>query len=113
MKRVSRRDVLQTIALTAALSAVAAHRARAAGAPAEGAAEPKLEEQDPQALALGYVENAARVDAKKYPSFVQGSNCENCLKLEGKAPDEYRPCTLFPGKRVAITGWCSAWTAEM
>ena len=78
------------------------------------AAEPaKLSVTDPAAVALGYVENAAQVNAKKYPSYVKGSTCENCLQLQGKSGDAYRPCTLFKDKVVSANGWCSGWTAEM
>jgi hypothetical protein len=64
-------------------------------------------------VAVGYVENASRVDPKKYPDYVRGSNCENCLQLQGTAGTAYRPCSLFPAKLVAAAGWCSAWTAEI
>lgn len=80
---------------------------------AAGEEPPTLDVKDPAAVALGYVENAGEVDAKKYPSYVKGSNCENCLQLQGKAGTHYRPCSLFPGKVVAVSGWCSGWTAEM
>lgn len=73
----------------------------------------KLDVNDPAARALGYVDNAAEVDAKKYSSYVKGSNCDNCLQLQGTAGDNYRPCGLFPGKLVAVSGWCSGWAAEM
>jgi hypothetical protein len=77
-------------------------------------AEPaRLDEKDPAAIALAYVANAADVDAKKHPEFVQGSNCENCLQLQGTAGNNYRPCSLFPGKLVSVSGWCKAWTPEM
>jgi hypothetical protein len=68
---------------------------------------------DPAATALGYVENAADVDPKKFPRYVAGSNCDNCLQLQGKPGNNYRPCNLFPGKLVAVAGWCSGWTAEV
>jgi len=74
---------------------------------------PKLAVTDPRAQALGYVTDATQVDAKKYPAFVAGSNCENCLQLQGKAGNTYRPCSLFPGSLVSVSGWCSGWTAEM
>ena len=73
----------------------------------------KLDERDPKARALGYVENAERVDTKKYAEFAPGSNCENCLQLEGKPGNKFRPCTVFPGKLVAVSGWCTRWTPEM
>ncbi len=77
------------------------------------AAPTKLDVKDPAAAAVGYVENVAQVDAKKFPSYVPGSNCANCLQLQGKAGNDYRPCTLFVDKLVSVSGWCSGWTAEM
>ena len=103
---ISRRQFVQTLAWGAAGGGFAARQANAA--------EPvKLDVTDPAATALGYVESAAQVDVKKYPAYVKGSNCENCLQLEGTPGGEYRPCSLFPGRLVAIHGWCSGWTAEM
>ncbi|HWJ34373.1 MAG TPA: high-potential iron-sulfur protein [Steroidobacteraceae bacterium] len=105
MKRsFSRRAVVKSLALGAATAL----------APQTRGAEPqKLEVKDPTAIALGYVENAAQVDPKKYPAYVKGTNCENCLQLQGTAGNNYRPCGLFPGKLVSVSGWCSGWTAEM
>ncbi len=79
------------------------------------AAEPpvRLDVKDPAAAALGYVPHASDVDTKKYPGYVKGQICENCLKLEGTAGDNYRPCSVFPGKLVSVSGWCAAWAAEM
>jgi hypothetical protein len=77
-------------------------------------AEPgRLDIKDPAAVALGYVESASQVDIKKYPIVVPGSNCENCLQLQGTAGNNYRPCSLFPGKLVSVSGWCKGWTPEM
>ena len=73
----------------------------------------RLDVKDPQAVSLGYVEDAARVDARKFPAYVKGSTCENCLQLQGTAGNPYRPCAAFKGKLVSIAGWCSAWTPEM
>jgi hypothetical protein len=101
----SRRAVVKTLGLSAAATLVV--RRSVGNEPA------RLDVKDPAAVAVGYVENAARVDIKKYPSYVQGSNCENCLQLQGKAGDAFRPCTLFKGKLVAAAGWCTAWTPEM
>lgn len=73
----------------------------------------RLDVKDPAAASKGYVEDAGRVDAKKYPAFAQGSSCDNCLLLQGAAGPAYRPCELFPGKLVAVKGWCSGWSAEI
>ena len=103
---ISRRTVVKGLALTTVAAALVVRRS--------AATEPvKLSVQDPAAVAVGYLEDAAQVDVKKYPAYVKGSTCENCLQLQGKSGDAYRPCSLFTGKVVSIKGWCSAWTAEM
>jgi hypothetical protein len=101
----SRRSLLICLGLGAAATVVSRQ--------ARTAEPPKLDPKDPAAAALGYVEDAAKVDAKKYPAYVKDSNCANCLQLQGKPGNDYRPCSLFPGKVVAVAGWCSGWTAEM
>src|ERR1700682_5183285 len=107
MKRLfSRRALVKTLTVGAAAAALAAR-------PSLGAEPEKLDVKDPAAAALGYVENAAQVDLKKYPAYVKGCSCENCLQLQGKAGNNYRPCALFPGKLVSVSGWCSEWAAEM
>jgi high potential iron-sulfur protein len=104
---VTRREVVKNLSLAAGLSAALSwDRAR-------GAQPARLDVKDPAAVAVGYVENAAQVDLKKYPAYVKGSNCENCLQLQGSAGDNYRPCGLFPGKLVSVSGWCTAWTPEI
>lgn len=103
----TRRALLRTLVLGAAAAAVAPV------CPSRSAELEKLDVNDPAARALGYVENAGAVDAKKYPGYVQGSNCDNCLLLQGKPGNNYRPCSLFRGKLVAVSGWCKGWTAEM
>jgi hypothetical protein len=106
MKRsYSRRRLVKTLAMGAA-AALAARQT-------PGAEPKKLDVKDPAAVSLGYVENAAEVDLKKYPTYVKGSNCENCLQLQGSPGNPYRPCSIFPGKLVSVSGWCSGWTAEM
>ena len=102
----ARRVFLKTLGVAGTIAALPLRHSRADDLP-------KLAPRDAAAAALGYVEDAAQVDTKKYPSYVKGSNCENCLQLQGKAGSSYRPCSLFPGKLVAAAGWCSSWTAEM
>jgi hypothetical protein len=106
MNDASRRRLVQRLAALAGVAVIAPTRSR-------GADLVRLDVNDPAARALGYVENAARVDTKKYPGYVQGSNCENCLQLGGTSGNNYRPCSLFPGKSVSVSGWCSGWAAEM
>jgi hypothetical protein len=75
-------------------------------------AQALVDEKDVQAVALGYVADAKRVDAKKYPKFAAGQNCTNCALYQGKATDKAAGCPLFAGKQVAGAGWCSAWAKK-
>lgn len=102
----SRRSLVKTIAAGAAAAALPVR-------PSRSVELPHLDVHDPAAVTLGYVENAAAVDPKKFPRYVAGSTCDNCLQLQGKPGNHYRPCNLFPGKLVAVSGWCSGWTAEV
>jgi hypothetical protein len=102
----NRRTVVKSLAAVAGASILSIRQARSAELP-------HLDVKDPAAAKLGYVENASQVDAKKYPAYVKGSSCDNCLLLQGAAGAGYRPCELFPGKSVAVRGWCSGWSAEI
>jgi hypothetical protein len=103
----TRRELIKNLSLAAGLSAALPWRET------RGAGPERLDAKDPAAAALGYVENAAQVDTKKYPAFVKGSTCENCLLLQGSAGNNYRPCSVFPDKLVSVSGWCKSWTPEM
>jgi hypothetical protein len=102
----NRRSLVKKLAAAAAAAAVLpAGRSRSAELP-------HLDVKDSAAAALGYVEDATQVDSKKFPTYVKGSRCDNCLLLQGTT-GAYRPCNLFPGKLVSASGWCSGWTAEI
>lgn len=75
--------------------------------PAYGQA--RLDEKDPQAVALGYVAEATKADAKKFPKYAAGQVCTNCTLFQGKAADAWGGCQIFAGKQVAGRGWCTAW----
>jgi hypothetical protein len=75
-------------------------------------AQALVDEKDPQAVALGYVADAKRVDVKKFPKFAAGQNCTNCALFQGKATDKAGGCPLFGAKQVAGAGWCSAWAKK-
>ena len=118
-KALTRRTVIKHLSVAAGIAGALpwrpAHGEAPGSAPgsAPGAEPPRLDVKDPAAVALGYVEHASQIDAKKTPGYVPGSNCENCLQLQGVAGNNYRPCSLFPGKLVSVSGWCTGWTAEM
>lgn len=88
--------------------------AAASGATLAGTAraQAKLDEKDPQAVALGYVADASRVDAKKFPKYAIGQNCAGCALYQAKPADAAGNCPLYPGKLVAAKAWCSAWVKK-
>lgn len=107
-RRYDRRTVLKT-----ALAGLAA--LPAAGLVTEAAAQaapPHLDEKDPLAVAMGYVHDAKKIDANKVPQYKAGAHCANCLQLQGKEGDEWRPCNIFPGKAVNANGWCKVWVVK-
>ena len=78
-------------------------------------AQAKVDEKDPQAVALGYVADATKTDTKKFPKYAaepKGQNCASCALFQGKATDAWGVCPLFAGKQVAGKGWCSAWAKK-
>ena len=92
------------------------HAATATGAAlaatAAGAQPARIDEKDPQAVALGYLHDATKVDAKKQPKYAAGQVCSNCALYAGKPADAWAACPLFAGKQVAGKGWCSAWAKK-
>ena len=70
---------------------------------------PRVDEGAPMAKALNYVHDAKTVDAAKRFS---DRYCNNCALYAGDADDEWAKCSIFPGKVVAGSGWCSAWAPK-
>ncbi|MBV8742902.1 MAG: high-potential iron-sulfur protein [Sinobacteraceae bacterium] len=75
---------------------------------AQGAGKdlPHLDPSDPTAKALGYTEDASKVDKSKFPAFKAGAKCGNCNFFQGTTG--YGPCQIFPGKSVNSNGWCAS-----
>jgi len=65
----------------------------------------KLPLDNPQAKALGYVEDASTT---KHPSYKAGSACANCQFFTAATG----ACALFAGFSVSPKGWCSAWAKK-
>lgn len=72
----------------------------------------RLDEKDPQAVALGYVHDTTKADKKKYPKHSNDQKCNNCALYQAKATDPWGGCPLFGAKQVAGPGWCSAWAKK-
>jgi hypothetical protein len=102
----SRRSFLALAGVTGAAALVGI---RPALTSAQGGAQlPHLSEADPTAKALGYVEDASKVDKTKFPSYKAGAHCATCNFFQGKPNDPYGPCQIFPGKAAAAKGWCAS-----
>lgn len=59
----------------------------------------KVDPSSPMAKALNYTEHSTK----------KGQHCGNCRYYQGSG--DYAPCTIFGGKKVPATGWCSTWVA--
>jgi hypothetical protein len=75
-------------------------------------AQAKVDEKDAQAVALGYVADTTKADAKKFPKHAATQKCSNCQLYTGAANAKSGPCSIFPGKQVAANGWCSAYVKK-
>jgi hypothetical protein len=73
------------------------------------AAPPKLEENDPKAVSLGYRHASAQVDAKRFPKHTATEKCNNCMAWLGKSSDPWGECDLTPDRLVNNGGWCSSY----
>jgi len=106
-KNSSRRGFLQILGAAGAL-ALGAAQEREAWAQGAAAELPHLSPADPTAKALGYVEDASKVDKTKFPTLKPGARCSNCNFYQGAAGKAFGPCQLFPGKSVNAAGWCAS-----
>jgi hypothetical protein len=95
MKSVNRRDFLK-------LSGSTVIGLTLGGVALRAQAQEQLSADDATAKALNY----------KPASTVEGAMCSNCMYVQGKDGDQYRPCNIFPGKLVNADGWCSAWVKK-
>lgn len=95
MKNISRRKLL---GLTAT-AIVSAPMLKLLGNPAEAAEAAQVDPESAQAKALSYTHTSAKSD----------QNCANCQLFTAAADAEWGPCAIFPGQKVAASGWCSAW----
>ena len=104
MRATRRLFVLHTVSACAALAG--SRLAAAQATPTH------VKEDDATAVALGYVTDAAKIDAKKQPVHIAGSSCGSCALFQGKAGDASAACLIFGGKLVAAKGWCTGWSKK-
>lgn len=84
----------------------------AAGHGAHAQQPAMVDEKDPQAVGLGYVADASKVDKAKYPKYAPGQFCDNCQLYTAAGNAKSGPCSIFGGKHVAAKGWCSVWVKK-
>jgi hypothetical protein len=72
----------------------------------------KVDEGEPQAVALGYKHDTTKVDQKKFPKHSNDQRCNNCQFFMGKASDPWAPCPIFQSKNVSAVGWCNSWVKK-
>lgn len=89
-----RRDFMKLSGIGAGLALIPVTNLSFAQAPV------KLTPADPQASALGYVEQSPEPK----------SNCANCAQAKGDLAGEWVGCNIFPGKEVKAAGWCKVWS---
>lgn len=74
---------------------------------------PKLAEDDPEARALGYVQDAGRADATRFaqrsgPESAQ-QLCRRCQFFSAAGDSAWGTCVIFPERLVNADRWCSNW----
>ena len=67
------------------LSIVPAAGAALAASRVAAQSAPMVDEKDPQAVALGYVADAKRVDKAKFPKYSPSQHCAICQFYQGPA----------------------------
>jgi High potential iron-sulfur protein len=104
---ISRRDALKQFALLCGAAG-----ALAPALSAQSADLPHLTPDDPTGKALGYVDDATKVDTKKYASYAAGQKCSTCMQSKGNAGDAWLSCSIFAGKAVNANGWCQVYVKK-
>ena len=107
-RKISRRSIVKSGFVAGALLPVVGLVPRNAAA----AALPPLDPNDPTAKALGFINDATKVDSKTRPTFKTGQKCSTCAQFQGKAGDATAACTIFAGKSVPEGGWCQVWVQK-
>jgi hypothetical protein len=78
-------------------------------------ASDKVTEDDPTAVALGYLHDASQVDTAKWPkrAGAEGAQqfCHNCALYVDQG-DGWGTCSIFQARLVKGEGWCNAWITK-
>jgi hypothetical protein len=71
-----------------------------------------VDEKDPQAVSLGYVADATKVDKAKFATYQAGQACSSCMLYQGAAGSAAGGCGIFAGRQVPAGAWCSAYNKK-
>jgi hypothetical protein len=107
-RNISRRSIIKSGLIAGALLPTVGLISRNAAA----AALPPLDPNDPTAKALGFVNDATKVDTKTHATFKPDQKCGTCAQYQGKPSDATAGCTIFAGKSVPQGGWCQVWAQK-
>jgi len=110
-KQIARRALIKA-AVGGAMALPLMGLATGGAALAADAALVPLKPDDPTAKALGYSEDATKVDLKANPAHKPDQSCSGCVQYKGKAGDARGGCNLFAGKSVNAHGWCKVWAKK-
>ena len=103
-----RRTLLKGALLGVATVPVSALLSRTADAAAT-----KVDPKEPQAVSLGYVADATKVDPKANPNYKPGQVCANCLQAPTYKPGMAEvPCNIFAQRLVDAKGWCKVYVKK-
>lgn len=102
----SRRVLIERLGAAAGLLAAAPARTLAATDASH------VSPDDPVASALGYTEDATKVDVHASPNYQPGQKCANCLQNSGAPGASWGPCMVFGGRLVNENGWCRAYVKK-
>jgi hypothetical protein len=104
-REISRRDLMKSALLASSLVPALG----LIGNDSRAAALTPLDPSDPMAKALGFVTDAAKVNAATSPTYKAGQRCATCAQYQGKPADASAGCTIFAGHSVPAGGWCMVW----
>lgn len=77
-----------------------------------GDAAARLSEDAPQAKSLGYVHDASSIDSAAQPRYQPGQICANCALYQAEEGAEWGDCSIFPGRQVKASGWCTVYAPK-
>ncbi len=106
---IARRSLLKAAMIGAVTVSVSGYGVEAGAQAGAAAALVPLSLTDPQAKALGYVDDNTKVTN---PVHQAGQMCSTCIQYQGKAGDARGGCNIYPGKSVNSHGWCTVWAKK-